>query len=276
MFDREALELIQKTAVQAAQVETVLDGKVIVVPTGVALESAERYSAGRFRFRGTYRTNTLAELIAYITKRGPAFSGPCVFVDAESGKATAYFNLGDEESPGHGDDTALLNLKLTAGYSAMLAATVSDLSQKQLAAFLEDWADQVSPLYVAEEGETLATGTLTSAIAAIRDITITKASETTSVEKELAASASAFASVEAKSRNRLPAGFRFLTPPYDGFEYRSFTLRLSVSAAADKAPRLALRIVGLSDVQEKIAQEFEAKIRDGLAGVPVYRGTFTP
>lgn len=275
MFTREALELIQKTAVQAAQVETVLDGKVIVVPTDVELESAESYSGGRFRFRGTYRTNALGELIAYTAGRGPGFSEPCVFVDAENGKATAFFNLGDAENPGHGDDIALLNLKRTAGYDAMICATAW-MSQKHFAEFLEDWADLLSPLYPCEEGEPVATGTLTSAIAAIRDITITKASETNSVEKELATRASAFASVEAKSRNRLPAGFRFITAPYDGFEARTFTLRMSVSTDAEKAPRLMLRIVGLSDVQEKIAQEFEAKLREGLPGVPVYRGSFTP
>lgn len=40
--------------------------------------------------------------------------------------------------------------------------------------------------------------------------------------------------------------------------------------------RVSLRIVGLADVQERIGQEFEQKVRDGLPGVNVYRGTFAP
>ena len=269
MFDRDALELIQQTAVQAADIQTALNDRVIVIPDGVSLTSSEQYADGRFRYRGIYRTNTLGEMVAYTADR----TADAVFVNAEAGEAVAYFNLGTVENPGHADDIGRLTLKRTAGYEALLQHTSKPLKQRDLAEFLEDWFDLATPVY--PEGDEPMRASITAAIAAVRDITITSAAETTSVEKELAVSGSAFAQVEAKSRNRLPTGFTFMVAPYEGFESRTFTLRLSVRAD-DKAPVLALRIVGLGDVTEQIAAEFEQKLRAGLDGVPVYRGTFTP
>lgn len=276
MFDRDALELIQQTAVQAAQVQMALNEKVIVVHQDAELKSAEPYAPGRFRFRGTYRTNTLAELIGYVLQRGDVSRAPIVFVNANGGEAKAFFNLGAPDEPGHADDVALLDLKRAAGYDALMSHAGKALKQRELAEFLEDWFDHVVPVYAGLEGETPPRANLTAAIAAIRDITITKAAETNSVEKEMVKSSSAFGQVEAKSRNILPAGFTFTVAPYDGFELRTFNLRLSVLAEEGSAPRLALRIVAFTDVQEQIASEFEDKLRAGLPDVPVYRGTFTP
>lgn len=275
MFDRDALELIQQTAVLAADVKCIANGLALVVPDRTNIQSAEPYADGRFRFRGTYRTNTLAELIGYTSaRRDAAATPPVVFVNAEDGEAKAFFNLGTVESPGHGDDTAQLSLKRTAGYAALLQHTGRPLKQRELAEFLEDWFDCVAPTY--PDNDLPVRASISAAIAAIRDITVTKTAETNSEEKELMTSASAFAQVEAKSKNRLPTGFHFTVKPYDGFEDRGFNLRLSVQADDEKGPRLALRIVGLSDVTEQIAAEFEQKLRAGLDGVPVYRGTFTP
>lgn len=234
--------------------------------------SLEHLQAGRSRFRGTYKTNTLAEFIAYTKTRSESAGGYgpiSVFVNAEGGAATAFFNLGDTAVPGHADDRAALDLRRTSAFSALLDIALKPLKQKQLAEFLEDWFDVVQPLDVDEIS-------LASAIAAIRDITITSKREQINVQGNLQASRSALEEIEAKSRRELPTGFRFVTAPYDGFIQRSFVLRLAV-LPQEKDPLLTLRIVGLDDVTEKIGQEFEANIRDHrLPSVNVYRGTFSP
>lgn len=234
--------------------------------------SLEHLQAGRSRFRGSYKTNTLAEFIVYTKTRVDSQAdgnGPAsVFVNAEGGAATAFFNLGNASAPGHADDRASLDLRRTAAFTALLEIAGKQLKQKQLAEFLEDWFDVVEPL----GSDNI---TVTSAIAAIRDITITSKGEQTSVQGDLQASRSALEEIEAKSRRQLPTGFHFITAPYDGFTQRPFNLRLAV-LPQDKEPLLTLRIVGLSDVFEKIGQEFESELRNRLTGVNVYRGTFTP
>lgn len=234
--------------------------------------SLEHLQAGRSRFRGTYKTNTLAEFIAYTKIRADASNADqgltSVFVNAEGGAATAFFNLGNASAPGHADDRASLDLRRTAAFAALFDIAGKQLKQRQLAEFLEDWFDSVEPL----GSDNMS---LVSAIAAIRDITITSKGEQTSVQGDLQASRSALEEIEAKSRRQLPTGFHFVTAPYDGFAQRPFSLRLAV-LPQEKEPLLTLRIIGLGDVIEKIGQEFEAELRARLTGVNVYRGTFTP
>jgi len=93
-------------------------------------------------------------------------------------------------------------------------------------------------------------------------------------QNDLQASRSALEEVEARSKAVLPSGFYFAAAPYDGFLERTWNLRLSVMPQ-DK-PVLVLRIVGREDVDEKIAQEFETKVREGLPGLKIFRGSFTP
>ncbi len=278
MFDRDALELIQKTAIRAAEPVLAFDGRAVAIPEGTNLASAEQWADGRFRFRGNYTTTALAEFLSYTLARSGSHghgTGPAtVFVDGENARARAFFNLGTPGHPGHADDVAHLSLRGTTAYTELLQAANQQLTQKQLAEFLEDWFDHAVPDYPI--GDEPHRASLTAAIAAIRDITVTASAETNSVERDLARSNSAFAQVEAKSRNQLPAGFLFTCSPYDGFEARTFRLRLAVRPNGDKAPALVLRIVGLGDTKDQIALEFEAKVRAALEGVPVYRGSFTP
>lgn len=60
------------------------------------------------------------------------------------------------------------------------------------------------------------------------------------------------------------------------FAERTFRLRLAV-LPQEKEPLLCLRIVGYSDVAERIAQEFEEKVREGVRdNAQVFRGSFSP
>ncbi len=280
-LDYESLALIQQTAVKAAGVVHAhatghVGQPLFFIPEGIEVKDAEPYAEGRYRFRGTFATQRFHDFITYIIQRDDPHGKPTsVFIATETGSAKAFFNLGTEDMPGHADDVATLTLTKTAAYAAMLHIVQrGSVSQKDMAEFLEDWFDCLNPLY--PDSDTAIKASVTGAIAAIRDVTITKQSEVTSEERDLAASTSTFGMVEAKSKNRLPTGFMFFCSPYDGFEERTFKLRLAVNHVEGKPPQLALRIIGRGDVEEKIAQEFERRVHDELPGTLVYRGSFTP
>lgn len=287
MFSEEALQLLQSTAVKAGGVKTIdTFMPQIAVPEGINLEEVEHLQPGRSRFRGRYSTSTLAEFSAYTTARhatAPSASGASiigsgstsVFVNADADRAKSFFNLGSVENPGHADDVAVLSLKHTAAYAALLDINGKQLKQRQLAEFLEDWFDVVTPVYP-ESWPHADVPSITAAIAAIRDITIAAKAEQNSVQGDMGASRSALEEVEARSKKQLPSGFFFAAAPYDGFNVRTFNLRLAV-LPQEKEPLLTLRIVGFADVAEKIGQEFEKRVRDGVPdSVKVYRGTFDP
>ncbi len=286
MFNEEALDLLQRTAVRASGVVAVDTHKPqLAVPEGVVLKDIEHLQAGRSRFRGQYQTSMLAEFNSYTSKRhsdasglapAPAGTGSTsVFVNADGASATAFFNLGAPTNPGHGDDIAVLTLRSTAAHAALMAIIGKQMKQRQLAEFLEDWHDIVLPVYPVDDPNA-PVPSLSAAIAAIRDITISAKAEQSSVQGDLSAGRTAIEEIEARSRKVLPTGFTFATEPYEGFLQRTFNLRLAV-LPQEKDPLLTLRIVGHADVQEKIAKEFEQKVRDGVpTGVNVYRGTFAP
>lgn len=288
MFTQEALDLIQRTAVQARGVSKgPTELPTLVLPNregGIGVIDAEPWQKGRSRFRGMYSTNTLAEFVNYVKARADALGNTptppdppglypiSVFVNAENDSAESFFNLGSIQSPGHADDRARLTLRKTAAFAALLKIIGNPWKQRQLAEFCEDWFDVMSPIY---GGDNPDQPSMTKAIAAIRDITIASKAEANSVQGDMNASRSALEEIEAKSKKQLPYGFSFATAPYDGFIERTFALRLSV-LPQEKEPLLAVRIVGLGDVTERIGQEFEKKVRDGLPGVAVYRGAFSP
>lgn len=275
MNDSAAVQKIADLAVEAARANRLETHTPAVLHNGSPV-SLETLQAGRSRFRGTYATNTLSEFVYYTASRAnslpPAQVPVSVFIAPEKGSATAFFNLGKVSNPGHADDRATLALRQTAAYAALLAVVGQKHTQRAIAEWLEDWFDLITPHHPETENCTMS---MTVAIAAVRDITITVKGEQTSVQGDLQASRSALEEIEARSKKRLPSGFTFTTAPYDGFEPRAFSLRLAV-LPQEKEPVLVLRIVGLADVQERIGEEFERKVRDGLSVANVYRGTFAP
>ncbi len=272
MFDRDALQLLQDTAVQAAGVSKApTDKPMLLIPEGLSLVDIEANEEGRYRFRGTYKTNIAAEFKDYVIGRAAldSLSIVQVFIDTEAGAAKAFFNLGTASSPGHGDDTANLALKVDAAYAALVKACGAALSQRALSDFLEDWAPIIQP----NDYMTVAT-----AVQLIRSVTIKQASEASSTIADMRAERSELETIEANAKGGLapPAGFTFLAPPFDGFTDRQWTVRLSLNTGS-KDPQFTLRIVGDDAVKKELSQEFETRLRDGLPPqVRHYRGVFTP
>ena len=243
MMDASAIKEIAALAVDATRARILPQESVGDIPAaliGDKIVSLESLQSGRSRFRGTYATNVLSEFVAYVVSH-PGGTG---FIDADNCTARVLHNLGTKEYPGQGDWISILRLKPTAAYAAMISACKTQLDQKKVVEFIEDWA-----LNLDTEGG------IAAALAAIRNVTIAQKKDVTHVDKDFGASRSALEEIEARASGGLPSYFTFLTRPYAGFAARDFKLRLSV-LTGDK-PAFVLRIVSAEQIEESIATEFK-------------------
>ncbi|MDP1543148.1 MAG: DUF2303 family protein [Polycyclovorans sp.] len=234
----------------------ILDDKVV---------SIEHLQEGRSRFRGSLKTSLLAEFVAYLKRH----TGGAGFIDADNMTATAFLNLGSKEDPGHADWQAHLDLKATAAYRAIRSIEGSPLSQKQMAEWIEDWSTHMSAV---KDGAAIG---ISTALAAIREISIEAKKNVTSTDRDFGASRSSMEEIEARAKGGLPTHLQFGCHPYPGFRHRDFNLRLSVITG--DSPALKLRIVGKEQVEEDIAQEFKALLLEEIGeSAELTIGTFRP
>jgi uncharacterized protein YfdQ (DUF2303 family) len=276
-MDRHTLDTICTLAIQAERARHLdADTPAIILTNGSGgetIQSIEHLQPGRSRYRGKFLTTKLGAFTDHVkqsAKHGNAQAK--AFVDADNAHAIAYFNLGDHEHPGHGDHTAHLQLKPTAAYDVLCQMTKRPMTQRQLHDFVEDWRDIIDPVY---DG-TPDPKRMASALAAIRDITVAEARNTTHVERDMGASRSAMESVDAKSSHTLPSGFYFRTAPYEGLPVRTFRLRLGVVTGDDKLT-LTLRIQQAEQVFEEITHDLCHELATRLGDASSLTvGTFTP
>jgi len=251
------------------------DGTAAALPEGVKLADLEPFMGQRRRYRGTMKTAVLEDFVDYAAAMSEDVQAahedlPC-FVDPEAMAARVFFNLGDLDSPGHGDHTAALKLKRTSTFEEVLKINGEKLEQRPLAEWMEDWVDVLAATN--EHGEPMP---MSAAVAAIRRITIGSNAEATSEETNFSSRRSAMAEVEAKNRDQLPAFLTFTCEPYQGLAERNFTLRLNIITG--EKPRIGVRIVRLETAEEEMAKELEELLRKGFedSAVRTFVGTFQP
>lgn len=279
-MDRSAVEAIGQLAVEAQlanHLNTDTPALILTNANGTQqVVSIEHLQPGRSRYRGTFKTQQLGAFAQHInatvdnnTPRTPATT----FIDPENASATAYFNLGDHEQPGHGDHTALLKLKPCAAYAALLQACQRTHDQRGLHDFIEDWRDIITPIYASPSDSN---NTLANALGAIRSISVEEARNTRHDVRDMGATRSAMESVDAKSALVLPASFEFKTVPFDGLQERTFRLRLGVNTGGEKLS-LTLRLQQAEQISEDIAKDFLARLQALLGTASTLTlGTFTP
>lgn len=261
MFDKDALQLLIATALAGANQVLDTDGHTVaVLPDNVKTLNLEQFQLGRDRFRGALHTNSLRDFSNYVANHTTEGQKPSGFVDQEAMSARVLFNLGTADNPGHGDDTATLTLKPTAAYSALQKVVGNQLTQQQLAEFLEDWMPH---LIASANDEKLE---MPAAINAVRRMSIKATSQQDSVVGDLAASRSAMDAIEARSLDTMPTTFIFTTPPFDALPPADITLRVSVITGRDQ-PLLKLRWVGEEAQREAFADEFKQVLQAEVGGL---------
>lgn len=243
------------------------DCPAIVLPKDVSVESIERLHAERFRFRGKLETASIEDFIRYST--GYAETGTRCFISADKMSAASVFNLGTISNPGHADNKALLVLKRTAPFSALLNINGDRNDQKQLAEWLEDWSEFITGFDA--DGSVI---DAKKSAAAIRKITIEAIKSADYEEQDFSGRRSVMESVEARTKDIMPVAFEFKCVPYEGLTERRFKVRMSILAS--NQPQLVLRITQLEAYEEEMAVEFRDLLVAKFDGsvVETYIGVF--
>lgn len=220
-----------------------------LLPDGTNVESLERFSLERFRFRGAMTTTSIDDFARYSKGYASASDPARCFIDADNMTARSVFNIGTLDNPGHADNVASITLKKTAPFRALLQIDGQRLKQKQIAEWLEDWSDYL--LAFDADGNTMQ---ISQAAQAVRRITIQQATQQDHETSDFAGKKSLMQSVEASSKDVMPVAFEFKCVPYEGLGERRFSLRNSLLTSDE--PCFVLRIVQLEAQEEEIANEF--------------------
>jgi uncharacterized protein YfdQ (DUF2303 family) len=265
-LNKDTLELIIDQAHAASDLPPTLF-PVTALPIGVKIHNLEQFQALRSRFRGSLHTTSLRDFAGYtISRNGSEAQG---FIDQDDMSCKVFFNLGDEISPGHADDVAILKLKPTAAFKALQQIAGKKLTQRELAEWIEDW--NLNLVAIKEGGQTMP---ISAAVASVRNITIEARSTATTSEHNFGAARSAMDSIEAANAESRVEALHFSLIPYDGLGTRVFTLKLSILTGDDK-PTLKLRWAGEEQQVEEIAQEFKTTLAKEVGGAAtLILGTF--
>lgn len=265
-MDQSTIEKIESLVLSGARPLTT-PFPAMLVPSGVSIKSLECFQPLRNRFRGSFATSVLSEFAAYV-RANP--KGVGFIADGDALAARVFFNLGDAAEPGHADWTATLTVQPTAAWAAVMAVDGKRLSQRELAEWIEDWADYTSALTSADD-----VMHLSMAVAAIHNITISAKTEVGHSEKDFGAARTALEDIEAKSAGGLPKFLVFEAQPALGFRCR--TARLRVAVITGEKPALTLRIVGKEALLEDIRREFRELVLREIGDAAVMTiGSFNP
>lgn len=277
MLTKEAIqELSQAEAVTVsnASVDAALGHEsahgVVALPSYFEVHDMEAKLPWRRRARSAMVTSLVGDFARYLGEHKE--TGASVFVDQANMSATAVLNLGTPAEPGHCDNHATYRPLTTAAYKALsqLVAKSGNLSQRELAEFLEDWGDLIG-CYNGEAGIKVP-----HAVAAVRGVTLEALKRSHTTQEDLSASQSTFESVKASGGdNPLPSRITFATVPYVGLSERTFSMRLGVRTGG-QVPLFTLQIAKQEEHAEDMAAELTKLVTDAIgAAAPVLIGTLT-
>lgn len=272
MMDKSAIEQIQK-AQATAEVQSAINAAnlahpLAAMPSDIKASSLESYMANRVRFRGELQTNSINDFSRFSIENAVDGSSVC-FIDPRRECAVAIFNLGNQEVAGHADFKATLHLEKTAEYTALLNVHDSQLKQKQMAEFMEDFADFITTFD--SEGNEVS---VKRAIGAVRRLVIEANAKAEYEEQDFRSTRSALESVEAKTDNGLPSEIFFKCEPFKELQEHVFCARLSVITGGDEA-KFSFRIKRLESKQDEIMEGFKSLLIEKLEGkMPAYIGRF--
>ncbi len=265
-MEQAAVQQIANLAIAAQSklpVQVDSTASIAILPNDFKLHSTEKFNAQRDRYRGNYQTYSIPSFIEYVEFRNSvADENVQTFIRANNGLlARTFLNLGDHIDPGHGDDTATLELAKKAEFSRAEHLNGRRQRQQDLIDFIDDWADFLSAHN--ESGEV----NLDKAIRALRKVKITKGSELDSQVRDFGHQVSAMEKLEATGVDEnLPHFFILHTECFHGLNLREVKLSLRISANNDEAPGFILRIVGEEALNEALAEEFKDLLTEKLAG----------
>lgn len=260
----EAIQEVKKLVLSGYHMSDIegLGCPTAILPKDTNIESLERFSLERFRFRGNMDTTSIEDFVRYSVGYASENEKARCFIDADNMLARSIFNIGTLDNPGHADNAATIKLKKTAPFRALLAINGDRLSQKEIAEWLEDWSDYLTAFDA--DGNVMK---IAQAAQAVRRVTIQQTNSADHEDGDFSGKKSLMQSVEASSKDVMPAAFEFKCVPYEGLGERRFSLRNSLLKSGE--PVFVLRIVQLEAQEEAIATEFRDQLIGKFDGKPV-------
>ncbi|ENX03798.1 hypothetical protein F900_00688, partial [Acinetobacter modestus] len=238
-MEQTAIEKISQLAIAAQSnmpINVDKSASIAIIPNDFNVHSLEKFNQHRDRFRGRFSTSAIAAFIEYIQDR--AVTGVKSFISTKNGlSAETIFNIGDETSPGHGDDKALLVLEKAPEFEALISIDGSRFSQRDLIDWLDDWADFVKPHD--DNGEV----GLEKALRAIRNVKIGRSRDVDSDVRDMGHKLSVTEAAEAEGVvEGLPTHFILTTESYKGLPVEEIKISFRISTK-DDVPTFVLRFV---------------------------------
>lgn len=246
-----------------------VQSQLVLVPENCSIKDLESHQEFRNNLRGTFSTSMIPDFVKYVTDN--IEEGAKTFVEADSMTAETIFDIGTKDKAGHQRHRAQVKLTKTAPYKALLQLDGSKLEQRQMAEFIEDWADFFEAFD--SDGQVVE---IHKAAAAIRDLDYEHVRGSSRHVSDFAQKQSEYENMATKTKDDLvlPAVFVFKCHPYNSLKEYRFEMRLSVI----RNEVLVLRIKRLEETQEKIAQDFLEEVQQQLQNAkikaPIYIGTF--
>jgi len=250
-----------------------LPADTVLVPPSFTVHDLERFNPGPRRYSRRVRTSDIPTFVRLSKQDLSGVPGSACLVDADRMSAATYYNLGTIGEPGHGDHFNTLTLKKTAECIALQGVSGALKSQRDMAEWLEDWRDILSPEWPSTEGFT---PSMQVAISAIRNTDVEAIQKVQSVETDFSSARSDLERIEAKGREvPLPSMFVTNCELYSGLPPLPARLRLSAHPH-EKGVRFSLRLVRPDWIEEELARSFRSLLESELkdSGIRVEIGSF--
>jgi len=239
--------------------------KVIPVPKDHVLVNLQQYKDAPKQFEGVFSTHVLDEFSAYLQENGNEATG--LFIDPDNSEALAIIDMGKADKPKWGRHRAILKLKKTAEYDAVTAKALKVFGQTALIDFVEDFSANI----IFYTGDQKTPVDLSSAILAIRKMTVEQKASKDSTVGDFKAATNKFDEIEVRSKGaELPSGFFFTCTPHQGFSEKTLDCRLRATGNGDKV-ELIYRILGYELMVDAIAEEFK-ELLSKESTIPMYCG----
>lgn len=250
MLTADALEYLRGMAIAAAGPDYNTDHGYLLLPQGYQAESLDRFMERPAHFREQFKTHHMNSFVEYCAGNHGGQIVLC-YVDQDKMSASVIFDAGVPCEPGHRYHTATLTLQMGPLYQSLLKISGTTIEQRELAEWLEDWRFDITT--ESANNEEIELGKV---ITAVRQFSTESKTNSSHNEESMAASRSAFASIEAANKHNLPAYIVADCKPYSDLEDHRIPMRFSTRLSTTEKPVFALTMVKPDVIRQTLAEDF--------------------
>ena len=265
-MDKSAIQAITELAQGATAPYINMETPFQTIPKDWKLESLEPYLHRPIRHRNTYTTGDLDSFISYIGDQESNNSTSVIYIDPDEMAATAILDHGTPEAPSFGAHRAILAMKKTPEFQALLNRNCIPFTQQDFIDWVQDWEPILT---FQKDGKPVE---IKQVLAAVRRLTITAKRAATSQVSDYKTEKTALQSVEIEADDKLalPDTLTMTCAQYDSLEETRIDCRMY--ARTGDEPQILYRIIGLERHMKDAAEQLQARISAETPSL-IYLGT---